>query len=367
MSRKSIVTDPTVSIADRLQAPSEGKFIAYDRLADGEYAMFLDRNFLGYASSYSEAEQKISAVYYDQLTHTQIETSDLEALPFEPTQAELEAYEKEWDAAVADEQTALETYAAEWDAEADYLEAYGNPELDAIIRRWLADAETDATLPPVDVTYTPLKEKPEDGYLSYTAGNVKLFVDRPDRFEIDINTRDNDNEHLHPCDLRALIAICDRPDVRQWAGLTPKLPPVHVVPHIQDADELDAGQHTWTDYITGVDQEGYETSVYMPVVPSPFNPGDCPNLYLCGEDAISLDAVEYVLPQIIALVESPVVRAAREHYRQQRERQKELLAIVPEDWPQGIRSTIIEILTLHPDDPQAQAAAFRAAAERMAV
>lgn len=140
-----------LSIADRLQAPSEGKFIAYDHLADGDYACFLDRQFLGYASSYSEAEVKIVAIYNDQLTDTITDSADIEAdaaLPFEPTQAELNAYAAEWDKAVAEAQAALVVYVEEWDAAVvkmkDYTptEVYGNPELDAIIRHLLDETIT---------------------------------------------------------------------------------------------------------------------------------------------------------------------------------------------------------------------------------
>lgn len=143
VSRKSNSTID-IPIADRLDAAPEGKSIRYDRIT-GDYAMFLDRVYLDHAESYSEAEAKISAVYYDRLIHTAVETADLDAdacLPFEPTQAELEAYAEDWDEAVADEQAALKMYAAEWDAAVQLT-------LDTITVRWKADVEMGATLPAV--------------------------------------------------------------------------------------------------------------------------------------------------------------------------------------------------------------------------
>ena len=59
-----------------------------------------------------------NGAYQEQLTQSVIETADHEAdalLPFEPTQAELDAYAAEWDAAATQERAFLATYANEWD------------------------------------------------------------------------------------------------------------------------------------------------------------------------------------------------------------------------------------------------------------
>lgn len=79
------------TIVARFDPPAEGKMIAYDR-ETGDYAMFLDRQYLGHAPTYHAAEQEIAAIFHDQLTHTSVEVADQDAdllLPFEPTQAEI--------------------------------------------------------------------------------------------------------------------------------------------------------------------------------------------------------------------------------------------------------------------------------------
>ena len=79
------------TIVDRFDPPVEGKAIYYDR-ETGDYAMFLNRQYLGHAPTYHAAEQEITAVSHDQLTHTSVEAADQDAeslLPFEPTQAEI--------------------------------------------------------------------------------------------------------------------------------------------------------------------------------------------------------------------------------------------------------------------------------------
>ena len=79
------------TIVARFDPPAEGKMIAYDR-ETGDFAMFLNHQYLGHAPTFHAAEQEIAAVYYDQLIHTFVETADQDAdslLPFEPTQAEI--------------------------------------------------------------------------------------------------------------------------------------------------------------------------------------------------------------------------------------------------------------------------------------
>ena len=86
----SATANDTTIIA-RFNPPCEGKAICYDR-ETGDYAMFLDHQYLGHAPTYHAAEQEIAAVYQDQLTHTSSEAADQDAdscLPFEPTQAEI--------------------------------------------------------------------------------------------------------------------------------------------------------------------------------------------------------------------------------------------------------------------------------------
>lgn len=48
--------------------PTDGKCIRYDR-ETGDYACYLNGEFIGYAANYSAGEQLCNEVYYAQLTH----------------------------------------------------------------------------------------------------------------------------------------------------------------------------------------------------------------------------------------------------------------------------------------------------------
>lgn len=89
-------------------------------------------------------------------------------------------------------------------------------------------------------------------------------------------------------------------------------PAITALPHICD-DRVDTerlGKQIWTDYRAGTDSKGSPTDVtiYEDIVYAENNE---PTLYAFGLDGISLDEVERVLPQIIALLNDPTVKAAR--------------------------------------------------------
>lgn len=56
--------------AERLAPPAEGKFVTYDREC-GDFAAFLDGQYLGSRDTRDEAQSLVNGVYYEQLTHTQ--------------------------------------------------------------------------------------------------------------------------------------------------------------------------------------------------------------------------------------------------------------------------------------------------------
>jgi hypothetical protein len=94
---------------------TEGKCIQYDRFTK-DYACFLDGEYVGHQPTYGDAETHIDYIYHEQLTRTQVNTADQEAdaaLPFEPTQAELAEYAKEWDAAAYEAEVYVTQFAAD--------------------------------------------------------------------------------------------------------------------------------------------------------------------------------------------------------------------------------------------------------------
>lgn len=61
----------------RFNPPMEGKHIAFDRITK-DFALFLDGQYIGHADSYTEGENRLRDVYYEQLTHAQAEAYEAE-------------------------------------------------------------------------------------------------------------------------------------------------------------------------------------------------------------------------------------------------------------------------------------------------
>lgn len=58
--------------------PAEGKYIVYDR-ETGDYAMYLDAQFIGYARTYHDAEVTLDDLVDEIARHTRVTTADMAA------------------------------------------------------------------------------------------------------------------------------------------------------------------------------------------------------------------------------------------------------------------------------------------------
>lgn len=67
--------------------PAEGRYIEYDR-ETGDYAMYLDAQFIGYARTYHDAEITLDDLVDEIARHTRATTADMEA--------EAEELRREW-------------------------------------------------------------------------------------------------------------------------------------------------------------------------------------------------------------------------------------------------------------------------------
>lgn len=86
----------------------------------------------------------------------------------------------------------------------------------------------------------------------------------------------------------------------------------------EDRLSPDYGECLWTEFEYGTDSEGYATQITFPVEPTD-DAYNVPSVYAFGKEGIPLDEVDRVLPQIIALMNSPEVQAARKRWEAQRQ------------------------------------------------
>lgn len=275
MATKRIVND--LPIAQRLNPSPEGKSIIYDRLTK-DYACFLDAQYLGHAATYGDGETRCRDAAYEQLTHTQAETADMEAERIS---------------------------------------------CDELIHEASIGAETVVTVS------TEVIE--QESYTTVAAGGVELFFD--DRCNepavLGISSRDEFSQ----ADARALYAILSSPAAQQWmgqsaayhgycsrcdtestqirGGLCPacRIPTaalaVRCEPLICD-DMIDPqryGTKIGTTYTAG-DGAG-RVEIYIS------DDADQPVDIFFADKAVGLGDLEPVIPALLALLNSPQVQAAR--------------------------------------------------------
>lgn len=62
--------NPQLTPIQRFSPPAEGKYIVFDRETK-DYALFLDAQYIGHASTRTEGEARLRDIVFEQLTHTE--------------------------------------------------------------------------------------------------------------------------------------------------------------------------------------------------------------------------------------------------------------------------------------------------------
>lgn len=238
--------------------PQDGKCIRYDR-STKDYACYLNGQFVGYAPTYHDAETNIANLYHEQLQHTAV--------------------------AVADDAAEMDAQSAET---ARLLAAFDAPDHNLFCdlsasdkERYWARYEELAAL----AILNPVDQAPAaDDVVEQVASLVKALVSR--RLQA---FKDGPAEHTSAPAVRVQPLICD------------------------DAiDRKNHGKEIGIGYVSGSGSAKVEA--YFP------HSSRQPCALLFGQSELSFDEMERLLPGIVAVLNDPRVKAARQERAQRKAR-----------------------------------------------